>query len=282
MTRKNTDIPIGFAARLFSKTRTAAEEIRFGDEHNFHAIQFRGPEEGLDEQYLRDELESVSALFAQTQIIPTVELLIGLNHNGQTPSGKTPLDILSANIPAITKLNVQYVHWHLYPLDYADMDDGDVRPLEEAVVPEFEKAISLSKKHDFAFGIENNSPEGLMFSRPDRCHQLLEQVPDLKFVWDLNHTLPEHVTEFQQLAGKMSMLHVSDTRLPETNEHLPMGLGSIDFSAYLHPLQDRGFKGPAVFEIGGLPKSGGFGRDTDEALLRSCDQLASHLSAHSH
>tara|TARA_Y100000588_G_scaffold291228_1_gene310242 strand:+ start:1274 stop:1450 length:177 start_codon:yes stop_codon:yes gene_type:complete len=56
-----------------------------------------------------------------------------------------------------------------------------------------------------------------------------------------------------------------------------LGQGNIDFPSYFQHLQANGFRGPAIFEIGGLPKSGGFGRDTDEALITSRSYLESIL-----
>jgi sugar phosphate isomerase/epimerase len=69
------------------------------------------------------------------------------------------------------------------------------------------------------------------------------------------------------------MLHVADTRLPETNEHLPLGMGTVDFAHICQVVRASGFHGPAILEIGGLPKSGGFGRDTDAALVDSLQRV---------
>ena len=77
----------------------------------------------------------------------------------------------------------------------------------------------------------------------------------------------------------MTMLHVSDTPLPTVNYHLPLGLGSIDLPAYCAALLTRGFRGPAILEIGGLPQSGGYGRDTDAALIDSGERLRSAITA---
>jgi sugar phosphate isomerase/epimerase len=67
----------------------------------------------------------------------------------------------------------------------------------------------------------------------------------------------------------MIALHIADTPLPAVNQHLPLGLGKIDFADTFAALLTRGFRGPATLEIGGLPHSGGYGRDTDEALIDS-------------
>jgi L-ribulose-5-phosphate 3-epimerase len=46
-------------------------------------------------------------------------------------------------------------------------------------------------------------------------------------------------------------------------------------------LAAAGFAGPAILEIGGLPKSGGYGRDTDEALNKSRQRLHAYLGEQS-
>jgi L-ribulose-5-phosphate 3-epimerase len=59
---------------------------------------------------------------------------------------------------------------------------------------------------------------------------------------------------------------------------LPLGLGTVDFTTYCRALLARGFHGPAILEIGGLPVSGGYGRDTDAALIDSRARLHAALA----
>jgi sugar phosphate isomerase/epimerase len=96
---------------------------------------------------------------------------------------------------------------------------------------------------------------------------VLAAVPGLHLVWDVNHNVPELVQPLLALAPRFSLVHVSDTPLPETNHHLPLGRGTVD----LTPLADLDV--PLVLEIGGLPFSGGYGLDTDEALIASRAKL---------
>ena len=74
---------------------------------------------------------------------------------------------------------------------------------------------------------------------------LLDAVPGLGFVWDVNHTHPDDLAAFKALAPRMSMLHVSDTPLPETNYHLPIGMGNVDFADYFRAALGGGFTGAA-------------------------------------
>jgi sugar phosphate isomerase/epimerase len=100
-------------------------------------------------------------------------------------------------------------------------------------------------------------------------------VPSLGLVWDLNHTRPEDRDRFLALRERFTLVHVSDTPLPETNHHLPLGRGNVDYGV-VRDLDDV----PVVLEIGGLPHSGGPGLDTDEALLDSRERLLTGARSH--
>jgi hypothetical protein len=47
----------------------------------------------------------------------------------------------------------------------------------------------------------------------------------------------------------------------------------VDFVDCCRTLLKAGLQGPAILEIGGLPKSGGYGQDTDDALSQSRHHL---------
>jgi L-ribulose-5-phosphate 3-epimerase len=124
-----------------------------------------------------------------------------------------------------------------------------------------------------ALGLEHNAPDQLLFARSEACAAVLEAVPQLGFVWDVNHTAPDDFAAFEVLLRRATLVHASDTPLPETNHHLPIGLGNVDFARVCAVLGAAAFDGPFVLEIGGLPKSGGYGRDTDDALRASRERL---------
>ena len=243
-------VTLGFAARLFGQENTAAAEIDCARRLGFGCIQFRGPETGIGAAYLGDDLARTAALLHETGVAPTVEMLIGLGDDGRTPAGRTPLDVFEANLPALEALGARHVHWHLYPLAYADMEPEQARPLEEATIEQARTAVSIAEEQGLAFGIENNSPEGRMFVGPQRCAWLLQEVPGLGLVWDLNHAAAGDAAAFAALAERIVLLHVSDTRLPRTNDHLPLGMGSVDFAAALAPLRQAGFRGPMYSQSG--------------------------------
>lgn len=276
------NLQIGINARLFpSNWRPVLNEIDFAAAHGFAAIQFPGKEEGLASHHLGAEIPVVRDALQQAGIVAVMEIMIRVDAQGYTTSGRTPIEILTANLPAITGLNCQCVHIHFTPAETvaAAMLPG----LEERLLPSLAAGARLGQEWGFHFGFEHNEPAIGLFASPQSCASALMAIAHLAFVWDMNHTHPHDLQPFTGILPRVSMVHVSDTRLPEVNEHLPLGLGTIDFPRYCHLLRTHGFRGPAILEIGGLPKSGGYNRDTDAALVESLGRLRlAHAAAASY
>ncbi len=270
----DTAIFIGFNARLFPNNwRPALQEIAFGSRHGFAALQFPGIEQGASEAFLGAGYAEIRAALMAARMTPVMEIVARLGLNGRTKDGLTPMDLLNNNLPAIIGLGCNCVHWHMVvPIETTD---EQALAFELSMIPQFERGVALAAQHDFKFGTEHNEISWHPFKTPAACARVLQAVPGLHFVWDLNHTVPEALEDYLALTPRMSMLHVSDTPLPTVNHHLPIGLGNIDFDHYFAELTQRGFSGPGILEIGGLPKSGGYGRDTDEALIDSLTKLNS-------
>jgi sugar phosphate isomerase/epimerase len=262
----------GMNARLFPiNWRPARNEIAFAAAAGFDAIQFNGIERGIDAEHLGDALDSVGAALREAGITPVMEIVVRLRADGRTANGSTPLDLLRANLPAIAALGCACVHWHLAPAER--MAASELCALEAAAIPQLAEAVAIAASAGARLGLEHNEPEIPLFAELSSIERALDAVPELGFVWDLNHTRPDDLAGYLALASRMSMLHVSDTPLPDVNHHLPLGMGAIDFAAYFTALHERGFHGPAILEIGGIPRSGGFGRDTDTALRDSLARL---------
>ena len=272
------NLQIGLNGRFFPNNwRPALEEITFAAACGFRTIQFPGKEEGLGATHLGAELPVVRQALLENRLVAVMEIIVRVDSQGVTVSGRNPLQVLEANLPAISGLGCACVHFHFVPL--ASVADGAMTDLEARLLPYLAEGASLGQQNDFRFGFEHNEPSVGLFSTPLVCAEALAAIPALSFVWDLNHTSPQDVEGFATLIPRLSMLHVSDTLWPETNYHLPLGLGNLDFSAYCRRLRQGNFSGPAILEIGGLPKSGGYGRDTDEALRQSLQYLEEANSA---
>jgi L-ribulose-5-phosphate 3-epimerase len=249
---------VGMLGRFFGRLtggnwRPPEQELRFAAAAGFDTLQIRSDRAGEIEDELGIDAATLGALFDDIGLEPVLEMLV--LHTGEPG---TLARALQANLSAIEEIGVLRVHIHpVGPTDAAPFLRDD-----------FAEAVDVAEAAGLILGCEHNAPGHRLLVEPDDVESLLDAVPGLGFVWDVNHTLPEHVARFLALRERFTLVHASDTPLPETNHHLPLGRGTIDFSP-LRTFDDV----PVILEIGGLPISGGPGFDTDEALLESLEKL---------
>ena len=234
--------------------RPPTDEIRFAAANGFAALQIRSDSPGAIARDLRADLDEVGRVFVETGVEPVVEMLLRLNEHPSIA------DALRANLAALEAIGCRRVHVHPVP----GAAGVDVPALEQRLPELFVAAVAVAQREGMTLGVEHNSHEHRLLVGSETCAALLDAVPGLCFVWDLNHDDPQ---EFAHVRPRLSLVHASDTPLPTTNHHLPIGLGNVDFSVL------AGVEVPVILEIGGLPASGGPGFDTDEALRDSRARL---------
>jgi L-ribulose-5-phosphate 3-epimerase len=233
--------------------RPPEEELRFAAAAGFDTVQIRSDRAGELEDELGIAPAALGELFDDIGLEPVLEMLV--RHEGEP--GTLPR-ALQANLQAMQAIGVLRVHIHpVGPADAAPLLLGDLAA-----------ACELASESGLILGVEHNAPGHRLLVEPDEVERILDAVPRLGLVWDVNHTLPDDVGRFAALRERFSLVHVSDTPLPETNHHLPLGRGTVDLSV-LRGLEDV----PVILEIGGLPVSGGPGLDTDDALVDSLARL---------
>lgn len=233
--------------------RPPAQELAFAASAGFDTVQIRSDRPGEIGDELGIEPEELGGLFDDNGLEPVLEMLV--RHDGEPG---TFARALRANLPAIEAIGVLRVHVH------------PVGPSEAAahLAADFAEALSVAEDAGLIFAVEHNAPGHRLLVDPADIEALLEAVPGLGFVWDVNHTAAAaDVDRFLALRERITLVHVSDTPLPETNHHLPLGRGTVDFAPV------RTFDVPLILEVGGLPHSGGPGLDTDDALRDSFARL---------
>jgi L-ribulose-5-phosphate 3-epimerase len=251
-------VDVGMLGRFFGRLtggnwRPPSQELAFAAAAGFDTVQIRSDRPGEIEDELGIDPETLGALFDDGGLEPVLEMLV--RHEGEPG---TIARALRANLQAIEAIGFLRVHVH-------PVGPSEAAPLLAA---DFAEALTVAEDAGLLFAVEHNAPGHRLLVEPDDVEALLEAVPGLGFVWDVNHSGSDDVARFLALRERMTLLHVSDTPLPETNHHLPLGRGSVDL-APVRTFDDV----PLILEIGGLPHSGGPGLDTDEALLDSLDRL---------
>jgi L-ribulose-5-phosphate 3-epimerase len=249
---------VGMLGRFFNRHtggnwRPPADELRFAAAAGFDTVQIQSRRPGELEDELGVDPAELGRLFDDAGIEPALEMLV--RHEGEPG---TFARALRANLPAIEAIG--FLRVHIHPV-------GGPEGLPH-LVDDYREALAVAEDAGLIFGAEHNAAGHTLLIELDEIEALLDAVPGLGLIWDINHTRAEDVGRFLALRERLTLVHVSDTPLPETNHHLPLGRGNVDFTVL------RGFEDvPLVLEIGGLPHSGGPGLDTDEALIESRDAL---------
>jgi sugar phosphate isomerase/epimerase len=246
---------VGMLGRFFGRLtggnwRPPADELRFAAAAGFDALQVMTRGDGIEHE-LGIDAHELGALYREHELEPVLELLVFVRAPGAIPAA------IRANLPAIRAVGFTRVHVH--PAGRPD------EPVD--LVAEYAAALELVAGESFLFAAEHNAPGHHFLVGPAEVEELLAAVPGLGLIWDINHTPPDDVSRFLALRERLTMVHVSDTPLPETNHHLPLGRGSVDLSVL------RDLDVPLILEVGGLPHSGGPGLDTDDALRDSLARL---------
>ncbi len=85
--------------------------------------------------------------------------------------------------------------------------------------------------------------------------ELLQRYPEASMTFDTSHALLAGMDEagmadfLHEHADRVAHLHLVDTRGGD-DEHLPVGMGRVDFATALSGLAERGWEGTATLEIG--------------------------------
>ena len=83
---------------------------------------------------------------------------------------------------------------------------------------------------------EHNAPGHRLLVEPDDVEALLDAVPGPRLrVGRQPHAIRDVRDAFLALRERITLVHVSDTPLPETNHHLPLGRGTVDFAPRAGP-----------------------------------------------
>jgi sugar phosphate isomerase/epimerase len=250
--------------------RPAADEARFAATHGFDCVQLRCDHPHGVGDVLREPAADAAVEFAAAGVEVAIEVLVRAE-----PDGPDLAAVVAVTVPAAVALAAQRIHLHVVPASR----ELDVAELELRVVSQLAAAAEVAARHGLRLGLEHNPRSQPLLSDPDVVARALREIPGLGFVWDVNHTATADLDAFGALLGRATLVHLSDTPLPETNHHLPLGLGNVDLERALAALADARYDGPVVLEIGGMPRSGGYGRDTDEALIDSRRRLRAAESA---
>src|SRR4029079_5056492 len=174
-------VDVGMLGRFFGRLtggnwRPPAPELAFAASGGFDTVQIRSDRPGEIRDELGIEPEELGALFDEHGLEPVLEMLV--RHKGEPG---TFARALRANLPAIEAIGFLRVHVH------------PVGPREAAplLAPDAAEAVTVAEEAGLILGIEHNAPGHRLLVGADEVEALLDAVPGLGLVWDVNHTQSE-------------------------------------------------------------------------------------------
>ncbi|MBS7643842.1 sugar phosphate isomerase/epimerase [Candidatus Bathyarchaeota archaeon] len=147
---------------------------------------------------------------------------------------------------------------HMLDIRFLTLHAGYVWPVlskDEALKRSYasiEKLLRKAEELDLILGVENLPIRG--FTRVMDFEKLFSRIESnrLQFVFDVAHTSfreSDSSRDFiRKLFNKMAHVHLSDN-MGERDDHLPLGLGKVDYETTVRELMDRGYNRTITLEI---------------------------------
>lgn len=127
-------------------------------------------------------------------------------------------------------------------------------PLAEELALESLDALAVKAQElKLQICLENLSPNFGYGDRPASLHKLLERRPDISMTLDLAHAFlwggqTAIHTFFKTCGSRIKHTHISDN-YGNTDEHLPLGCGGMDFVKIVQVMKQYGYDETITFEI---------------------------------
>src|SRR5581483_11536479 len=187
--RSLSRVDVGMLGRFFGRRtggnwRAPADELAFAAGAGFDTVQIRSDRPGELEDELGIAPAELGALYDDLGVEPVLEMLV--RHDGERGAFARAL---RANLPAIEAAGFLRVHVH-------PVGPRDAAPLLAADLAE---ALAVAEDAGRIFGVEHNAPGHRLLVEPEEVEAVLEAVPGLGLVWDVNHTKTEHLDRFLAL-----------------------------------------------------------------------------------
>jgi sugar phosphate isomerase/epimerase len=209
----------------------------------------------LDGAYARERIadrrDSMRRTLADAGIDVVVHLPFAVDPGSPfTPVRKGAVEELTAGMDLATDLGAERVVFH--PSSDAWDLGWDEMETREFVHDALDDLVPAARERGLEPALEN-----VISSYYDvrTFPELLERYPEATMTFDTSHALlagmdEDGMAEFcRKHHDRIGHLHLVDTRGGD-DEHLPVGMGTVDFSTVLAGLADAGWSGTATLEIG--------------------------------
>ncbi|WP_458208343.1 sugar phosphate isomerase/epimerase family protein [Haladaptatus sp. NG-SE-30] len=244
---RDVDLDLGFTVGL---DMVFDEAIEWAENEGFEFVELL-----LDGPYAReriaDRCESMRTTLASAGVAIVVHLPFTVDPGSPfTPVREGAVAELTAGMDLAADIGAEKVVFHpssdAWDLGWTDEECRDFvhSGLDDLIPAAYERGLEPC--------VENVVSS---YYDATTVPELLERYPDVSMTFDTSHALlvGMEATEMagfcREYADRIGHLHLVDTR-NDSDEHLPVGMGRIDFDTVFTGLADADWSGTATLEIG--------------------------------
>jgi len=223
-------------------------EIEFVGEHGFQGIELVFEYPTTPEVVLAEKNKVLDALSSYSLVkIAHTQAFVDICNVYETVR-KASLEETFKALETAHALDIRFLTLHAgYVWPVLSKDEALKRSYAS-----IEKLLGKAEELDLILGIENLPVRG--FTRVVDFERLFSRIKSdrLRFVFDVAHTSfreSDSSRDFiRNLYGKMGHVHLSDN-LGERDDHLPLGLGKVDYETAVRELIESGYDRTITLEI---------------------------------
>lgn len=140
------------------------------------------------------------------------------------------------------------VHPHTTPGIYERLLN---KKLLELNIKSIREIVDIAEPMGVSIMVENN-PSRLL-SRPEEFRRVFKEVPKAKFHLDVGHAFvaggQKGISDFiREFGRRLAHVHLHDN-LGNSDDHLPIGAGRVDFRKALASIKETGYDGTFTLEV---------------------------------
>ncbi len=121
----------------------------------------------------------------------------------------------------------------------------------EVFIRNLKKIVGFSKKYSIKVGVENTFSEGGICRTAEELLKVTDLAKEAGIVFDCGHVnvIGENLIKyFKKVRNRVVNVHISDNN-GKIDEHLPLGMGNINFKKLFKEFKKTNYYGPFILEV---------------------------------
>lgn len=206
----------------------------------------------MEEQFHRRRVDPT--VVRETAARHDIDLLVHLPYRLDTGSPHEEARLgacreLEAAIDVAAELDAERATFHA--ATYTNPDDWEPETLREAKTATIDRVTAYARQRGVEAVVENLKSAALTVDDFPRLFETTGATAclDTGHAHVTGHDATAQADLFRDYGDRISHVHLNDTRHDEDDEHLPVGLGAVDFAPLATAMTETGWSGTCTHEL---------------------------------